>query len=301
MESAEKEALANWEEQSTENSPFFFFPPNNIFIITTLHLLPLLQISCWKKWTHTKDPGESWDSALIGKPFNILKYNLTFLSIEEPPRGRSGGGLEGQYALFSRKPFSSYKQLGAFPCVYIVLAYLGAGWNRTPPPPADAATRFEREAQLPWRIQNVESRSRGAPPLLPEPAVGCKPPKATGKLFGSSSALGMVAIPRRTGHGPCRPLHCCPGHGGKAGTSVHQRWTPASLFRERSRGFPTPVVLGRGANFTIMSWSCLSKAQNARTKWVRAHALAPGHQLEKTNRKMGDNGARCLPWLWGTA
>lgn len=65
-------------------------PPNNIFIITTLHLLPLLQISCWKKWTHTKDPGESWDSVPIGKPFNILKYNLTFLSIEEPPRGRRG-------------------------------------------------------------------------------------------------------------------------------------------------------------------------------------------------------------------
>lgn len=71
---------------------FFFFFPNNIFIITTLHLLPLLQISCWKKQRHTKDPGESWDSALIGKPFNIWKYNLTFLSIEEPLRGRAGGG-----------------------------------------------------------------------------------------------------------------------------------------------------------------------------------------------------------------
>lgn len=70
----------------------FFFFPNNIFIITTLHLLPLLQISCWKKQRHTKDPGESWDSALIGKPFNIWKYNLTFLSIEEPLRGRAGGG-----------------------------------------------------------------------------------------------------------------------------------------------------------------------------------------------------------------
>lgn len=92
MESAEKEALAGSEEQRTENSPFFFLFPNNIFIITTLHLLPLLQISCWKKWTRTKDPGESWDSALIGKPFNILKYNLTFLSIEEPPRGRVAGG-----------------------------------------------------------------------------------------------------------------------------------------------------------------------------------------------------------------
>lgn len=78
----------------------FFFSPNNIFIITTLHLLPLLQISCWKKWTHTKDPGESWDSALIGKPFNILKYNLTFLSIEEPLRGRSGGGW-GDNTLYS--------------------------------------------------------------------------------------------------------------------------------------------------------------------------------------------------------
>lgn len=92
MESAEKEALAGSEERSTENSPFFFLFPNNIFIITTLHLLPLLQISCWKKWTRTKDPGESWDSALIGKPFNILKYNLTFLSIEEPLWGRVAGG-----------------------------------------------------------------------------------------------------------------------------------------------------------------------------------------------------------------
>lgn len=162
--------------------------------------------------------------------------------------------MGGQYSLFSRKPFSSYKQLGAFPCVYIVLAYLGAGWNRAPPPPADAATRCEHEAQFPWRIQNVESRSRGAPPLLPEPAVGCKPPTAAGKLFGSSSGLGKAAIPRRTGHGPRRPVHCCPGHGGKAGTFVHQRWTPASLFRERSRGFPTPVVLGGGVQ---ISPSCL--------------------------------------------
>lgn len=70
----------------------FFSPPNNIFLITTLHLLPLLQISCWKKWTYTKDPGESWDSVLIGKPFNILKYNLTFLSIEQPLWGWVAGG-----------------------------------------------------------------------------------------------------------------------------------------------------------------------------------------------------------------
>lgn len=77
-----------WQAQRSKalkiHPPTFFFFANNIFLITTLHLLPLLQISCWKKWTHTKDPGESWDSALIGKPFNILKYNLTFLSIEEP-------------------------------------------------------------------------------------------------------------------------------------------------------------------------------------------------------------------------
>ena len=121
-------------------------PPNNIFIITVLHLLPLLQISCWKKWTHTKDPGESWDSALIGKPFNILKYNLTFLSIEEPPRGRVA---EGEYALFSRKPFSSYKQTGAFPGVYIVLAYLGAGRN-----PADSRHCNETGAQSTTPLEN---------------------------------------------------------------------------------------------------------------------------------------------------
>lgn len=85
-----------WQAQRSKtlkmHPSFFFFSSSNIFIITMLHLLPLLQISCWKKWTHTKGPGESWDSALIGKPFNILKYNLTFLSIEEPPRGRVAGG-----------------------------------------------------------------------------------------------------------------------------------------------------------------------------------------------------------------
>lgn len=50
-----------WQAQrrkALKNHPFFS-PPNNIFIITMLHLLPLLQISCWKKWTHTKDSGES--------------------------------------------------------------------------------------------------------------------------------------------------------------------------------------------------------------------------------------------------
>lgn len=83
--------------------------------------------------------------------------------------------------------------MGAFPCIYIVLAYLGAGWNCTTPPQADAAMRFVHKAQLPWRIQNVESRSRGAPPLPPEPAVGCQRPTAAGKLFGISSALGIAA------------------------------------------------------------------------------------------------------------
>lgn len=61
--------------------------------------------------------------------------------------------------------------MGAFSCIYIVLAYLGAGWNCATPLQADTAMWFVHEAQLPWRIQNVESR----PPLLPKPAVVCKP------------------------------------------------------------------------------------------------------------------------------
>lgn len=94
---------------------FFFF--NNIFIITTLHLLPLLQISCWKKQRHTKDPGESWDSALIGKPFNIWKYNLTFLSIEEP--SLLGAGWWGDTCSVLTKTYQLMQTNGCFPlCLY---------------------------------------------------------------------------------------------------------------------------------------------------------------------------------------
>jgi len=62
---------------------------------------------------------------------------------------------------------------------------------------ADTATRLERKAQLPWRTQNVESWSRGAPLPPPEPDVARKPPTAAGKPFGSSSARGVTATPHR--------------------------------------------------------------------------------------------------------
>lgn len=96
-------------------------------------------------------------------------------------------GGKGEHALFSGKPFSSYKQQGAFPCVDIVLAYLGASWSRAIRAQADTAVPCGGKAPLPGRIHNTESRCRGAP-LLPQPAVGCK--TAAGKQFGSSSAVG---------------------------------------------------------------------------------------------------------------
>lgn len=148
---------------------------------------------------HTKDSGESWDSALIGKPFNILKVQSHFSQHWGASVGAGGGG---EHALFSRKPLSSYKQMGAFPCVYIVHSYLGAGWNHATPPQADTAMRLQHQALLPWRIQNVESQPRGAPPLLPEPILGCKTPTAAGKLSGSSSGVGIAATPHYTRHQP---------------------------------------------------------------------------------------------------
>lgn len=160
---------------------FFFF--NNIFIITTLHLLPLLQISCWKKRRRTKDPGESWDSALIGKPFNIWKYNLTFLSIEEPSLlGQAGVGT---HIPFSQKPSVSCKQVGAFPCIYIVLSYLHTCWDCTPPHNPVTTSWRVCKTQLPGRVQQFESP--------PPPQWGLHVLSAARKPFGSSWTLGTTA------------------------------------------------------------------------------------------------------------
>ena len=185
--------------------------------------------------------------------------------------------------------------MGAFPCVYIVLAYLGAGWNRATPPQADTAMRFVREAQLPCRIQNIESRSRGAPPLPPEPAVACKPPTAAGKLFGSSSAPGIAATLHRARHWPPSACALVPLSRWQS-RHVRRWWTPASLFRERTRVFPTPVVLG-----VEVSPSFLGAVYPRPTMHVRAGACtrtATGPPTGENKQKMGYNGACCLSWLW---
>lgn len=119
--------------------------------------------------------------------------------------GVGGGGN----TLFSRKPLSSYKQTGAFLSVYIVHSYLGAGWNYATPLQADTAMGFQHQAQLPQRIQNVESQCRGAPLLLPKPTLGCKTPTAAEKLFGSSSGAGTVATLHHARHQP--PPALCAG------------------------------------------------------------------------------------------
>lgn len=178
-------------------------------------------------------------------------------------------GGKGEYALFSRKPFSSYKQQGAFPCADIVLAYLGASWSPAIWAPADTAGRCECEAPLPGRIHNTESRRMGAP-LLPQPAVGCK--TAAGKLFGSSLAAGIAATALRW------PL---------ATVSRAQLPMVGSGFTVQGvhRGFSYPGCPGDG-NFTVISWSCLSEAQNGLMRGCMHR-----HKHWATNwRKQTENG-----------
>lgn len=172
--------------------------------------------------------------------------------------------------------------MGAFPCIYIVLAYLGAGWNRTTPLQADVAMQCVCEAQLPWRIQNVESRSRGAPPLLPQPAAGCKPPTAAGKLFGSSSAVGIAATPHRTRHRPRRRVCWCPGHSGKAGTSAHGGLRLCYLGNASG---VFPPHFSQECKFHRHFLEPFTQGPKRMYERVRARTLALGHQLEKTNRK----------------
>lgn len=178
-------------------------------------------------------------------------------------------GGKGEYALFSRKPFSSYKQQGAFPCADIVLAYLGASWSHAIRAPADTAMRCECKAPLPGGIHNTESRCMGAP-LLPQPAVGCK--TAAGKLFGSSLAAGIAAT----------ALHWLP-----AAASRAQLPGAGSGFTLQGMhwGFSYPGCPGDG-NFTVISWNCLSKAQNRLMSGCMHR-----HQQWATNwRKQMENG-----------
>lgn len=148
------------------------------------------------------------------------------------------------------------------------------------------------QAQPPRRTQNVESRSRGSPPLPPQPAGACKPPKAAGKLFQSSSAPGIAAVPHRAEHRPCRRAGWCPGHGWRSRRG-HRRRAPASLRGEGSGAFPTPVVLGVGISPSFLGAGS-SKAQDAQAGGC-AHTCTSARPPGGENKqKMGYSGARYI-------
>lgn len=200
---------------------FFFFFPNNIFIITTLHLLPLLQISCWKKQRHTKDPGESWDSALIGKPFNIWKYNLTFLSIEEPLRGRAGGGD----MLSSHRNLPAHANKRVLSPVFILFSLISP---RLLGPHTPAQSRHHKSTCVcVWSTApGEESKSLESPPQ------GLHTPTAAGK--NPSAALG-----RGTLLPPCSPHQAL-----AVAQQVLEPWLPKD--QAQSHNWDTANEPGRG-------------------------------------------------------
>lgn len=107
-------------------------------------------------------------------------------------------------------------------------------------------------------------------------------PTAAGKLFGSSSALGITTTPHCARHHPRQHVCWCPCHGDKVGRSAN-----GGLWLHYLGN--APGVLAAWLPWGFKSCHCslelFTQGPKRMYKRVLAHTLALGQQLEKTNRK----------------